>query len=226
MGDSCIYRNLINMIPGNDSHSDGFAPLRVVLASQSPRRRELLTLIGVPHSVQPADIDESVHANEQPANHAERLARTKAEVIAARDPAALVIGSDTIVVVDEQILGKPTNEADAARMLQMLSGRSHTVVTAVAIAFAGRIRSSVEQVGVTFRTLSDENIHDYIATREPMDKAGSYGIQGFGATIVERIDGDYFAVMGLPLGRMIRLCEEAGVSYGFGALRVASRATE
>jgi septum formation protein len=200
--------------------------LPVILASQSPRRRELLALIGVTHSVQPADIDESVHPSEAPVAHAERLARTKASVIAAREPASLVIGSDTIVVIDDEILGKPVNESHAAEMLRKLSGRTHTVVTAVAVAQGDRVLSGVENVSVTFRSLTERIIADYIATREPMDKAGSYGIQGFGATIVERIDGDYFAVMGLPLGRLIALCAEMGANYRFGPLSAASRAAE
>jgi len=201
------------------------APLvRVVLASQSPRRRELLALIGVVHSVAPADIDESVHENEDPVAHAERLARTKATVIAARETDAVVIGSDTIVVIDGEILGKPDNVQHATEMLRKLSGRTHTVVTAVAVATGDRVLSGVENVAVTFRALTDAMIADYIRTGEPMDKAGSYGIQGFGATIVERIDGDFFAVMGLPLGRLIGLCADLGLDYRFGALNAASRA--
>lgn len=215
------------MSPQSDSVAQKTeAPLlRVVLASQSPRRRELLTLIGVAHTVAPADIDESVHALEDPVAHAERLARTKAMVIAAREDDAVVIGSDTIVVIDGEILGKPDNVQHATEMLRKLSGRTHTVVTAVAVATGGRVVSGVENVSVTFRTLSDQMIADYIKTGEPMDKAGSYGIQGFGATIVERIDGDFFAVMGLPLGRLIGLCAELGYSYRFGDLSVARRAS-
>lgn len=197
----------------------------MVLASQSPRRRELLTLIGVVHTVAPADIDESVHENEEPVAHAERLARTKATVIAARETDAVVIGSDTIVVVDGEILGKPTDVQHAAEMLRKLSGRTHTVVTAVAVATGDRVVSGVENVSVTFRALDDGMIADYINTGEPMDKAGSYGIQGFGATIVERIDGDFFAVMGLPLGRLIALCADLGLDYRFGALSAANRAS-
>ena len=189
----------------------------VVLASQSPRRRELLALIGIRHEVRPADIDETYLTGELPRAHAERLARGKAEAIAA--PNAVTIGSDTIVVVDGHVLGKPRDEADAARMLRQLSGRSHVVITAVAARWRGRLLSAVEEVGVTFRALSDEDIRAYIATGEPMDKAGAYGIQGFGATIVERVDGDYFAVMGLPLNRLTRLLESLGLAYGFGALR-------
>jgi septum formation protein len=188
----------------------------VILASQSPRRRELLTLVGIPHVVRPADIDEAYLAGEQPAAHAERLAREKAAVVAATEPGALVIGSDTIVVVDGDVLGKPRDEAHAAQMLARLSGRSHVVLTAVAVRWRGVERSSVEAVGVTFHPLTVQDIHAYIATGEPMDKAGAYGIQGYGATIVERVDGDYFAVMGLPLQRLVRLMADLGVRYAFG----------
>lgn len=194
---------------------------RVVLASSSPRRRELLTLIGIPHTVAPADIDESVLDGEIPHAHAERLAREKAQVIAQREGDAVVIGADTIVVVDGDILGKPRDEASATQMLRRLSARAHVVLTAVAVARGRTVVSGVEEVDVRFRTLSDDEIARYIATREPMDKAGAYGIQGYGATIVERIDGDYFAVMGLALGRMVRLMADVGVEYRFGDLRAA-----
>lgn len=199
---------------------------RVILASQSPRRRELLTLVGIPHDVVPADIDESVEAGEAPKPHAERLARTKALTIAARHSDTVVIGSDTIVVIDGTILGKPVDDADATKMLRLLSGRTHTVFTAVAVARGDKVVSGVEQVTVTFNALTTDQIADYVATREPMDKAGAYGIQGFGATLIERIDGDFFAVMGLALGRMISLCEQLGLRYRFGALSEASRASE
>jgi septum formation protein len=198
-----------------DSTTDDRRAVRVVLASQSPRRRELLTLVGIPHEVRPADIDESVLPGEEPAPHAERLARSKAATIAA--DGALTVAADTIVVIDGAILGKPRDEADARRMLRSLSGRAHTVFTAVAVSFGGRVASAVEEVGVTFRALADAEIDAYVATREPMDKAGAYGIQGYGATIVERIDGDYFSVMGLPLNRMVRLMDSLGVGYAFGA---------
>jgi len=193
-------------------------PPRVVLASSSPRRRELLMLIGIPHVVLPADIDEAPYPNELPPVHAERLAREKAAVIAARETDAVVVAADTIVVVDGDILGKPRDEADAALMLRRLSGRAHVVLTAVAVAREQTVVSGVESVDVTFRSLSDDEIGRYIATREPMDKAGAYGIQGFGATIVDRIDGDYFAVMGLALGRMVRLLASIGVDYRFGEI--------
>jgi septum formation protein len=177
----------------------------------------LLSLVGIAHEVRPANIDESYLSGEAPLGHAERLARTKAETIAAWD--AVTIGSDTIVVVDGDVLGKPRDEDEAARMLRRLSGRSHIVMTGVAARWRGRTLSGAEQVGVTFRQLSDRDIRAYIATGEPMDKAGAYGIQGYGATIVERVDGDYFAVMGLALNRLVRLLEQLGLVYEFGPLR-------
>jgi septum formation protein len=190
-------------------------PPRLILASSSPRRRELLTLIGLTHEVRPADIDERLHASEPPRAYAERLARGKSAAVV--EVGALTIGCDTIVVVDGDVLGKPRDAADARRMLKMLSGRSHLVMTAVAVAQGKQLVSDVVSVGVTFRALRDDEIDDYIATGEPMDKAGAYGIQGYGATIVDAVDGDYFAVMGLPLNRLIRLIESLGYRYRFGA---------
>jgi septum formation protein len=195
--------------------------LRVILASQSPRRRELLSLVGIAHEVQPADIDETYLVGERPREHAERLAREKTAVIAEREPDALVIGSDTIVVVDGDVLGKPVDELDAVRMLARLAGRSHVVVTAVAVTWRGETRSAVEEVGVTFHPMTRAEIDAYIATGEPMDKAGAYGIQGYGATIVSRVDGDYFAVMGLPLQRLARVLGSIGIRYAFGPLATA-----
>ena len=192
---------------------------RVVLASASPRRRDLLTLIGIPHDVRPADVDETLRPGEPPAAYVERLAREKATALG--DHEAVCIGSDTTVVVDDDVLAKPESESDAARMLRRLSGRSHVVLTGVAVAWGGRVESAVEEVGVTFRALSDLDIARYIATGEPMDKAGAYGIQGYGATIVTRVDGDYFAVMGLAVNRMVRLFERLGLAYPFGPLEVA-----
>ena len=194
-------------------------PPRVILASQSPRRRDLLALVGIPHEMRPAAIDETYVPGEAPRQHAERLAREKAQRIA--EPEAVVIGSDTIVVVDGDVLGKPLDEVDATRMLRRLSGRSHVVMTAVAVAWAGRIESGVEEVRVTFHQLSDDEIAAYIRTGEPMDKAGAYGIQGYGATIVARVDGDYFAVMGLALQLLVRLLRKLGLRYRFGAVETA-----
>jgi septum formation protein len=189
---------------------------RVVLASSSPRRRQLLDLIGIAHEVRPANIDETMRAREVPRRHAERLAREKATKIATRDPDLITIGADTVVVINRKVLGKPSDEAEAIHMLSQLSGREHTVITAVAVARGKKVRSAIEEVGVRFRRLHDDEIKAYVATGEPMDKAGAYGIQGYGATIVERIEGDYFAVMGLPLARLTSLMRDLGVRYRFG----------
>ncbi len=188
----------------------------VVLASSSPRRRELLALIGIPHSVYPANVNETYLEGELPREHAERLARAKAAKVASLEPDSVVIGADTIVVVDDTVLGKPRDQTDAARMLAMLSGRTHIVITAVAVARGDEIVSDLEVVSVTFRDLNSIEIASYISTGEPMDKAGAYGIQGFGATIVRRVEGDYFAVMGLPLLRLVSLLGRVGVVYDFG----------
>ena len=191
---------------------------RVVLASASPRRRDLLNLIGIDHEVRPANLDESIRPRETPRRHAERLARDKASAIAERDPDLITIAADTIVVINRKVLGKPVDKEDAARMLAMLSGREHTVITAVAVSRGRKLRSAIEEVKVKFRRLREDEIDAYIATGEPMDKAGAYGIQGYGATIVERVEGDYFAVMGLPLVRLIGLMRDVGVQYRFGTI--------
>lgn len=192
--------------------------MRVILASQSPRRRELLSLVGIAHEVQPADIDETPFPGEQPVPHTERLARGKAEAIAATAPDALVIAADTIVVVDGDLLGKPVGIPEARAMLRRLSGRTHEVCTAMAVACGDRIESQVVRVAVRFRELDEETITRYVNTGEPMDKAGAYGIQGYGATIVEHIEGDYFAVMGLSLVTVVQLAERLGAHYHFGPL--------
>jgi len=194
---------------------------RVVLASASPRRRDLLKLIGIAHEVRPANIDETMRPREAPRRYAERLAREKASAIATRDPDLITIGADTVVVINRKVLGKPADAADAARMLRMLSGREHTVITAVAVSRGRKLRSAIEEVRVKFRRLRDDEIEAYIAMGEPMDKAGAYGIQGYGATIVERIEGDYFAVMGLPLVRLVGLMRDVGVRYQFGDLAMS-----
>lgn len=196
--------------------------VKVVLASGSPRRQQLLELIGIPHEVRPSNIDETMRPREAPRRHAERLAREKASVIATREPDVVTIAADTIVVINRKVLGKPRDAEDARQMLAMLSGREHTVITAVAVARGRKLRSAIEEVKVKFRRLRDDEIDAYIATGEPMDKAGAYGIQGFGATIVECVNGDYFAVMGLPLARVVMLLRDLGVRYRFGQLEVGS----
>ncbi|HTD83387.1 MAG TPA: Maf family protein [Gemmatimonadaceae bacterium] len=190
--------------------------VRVVLASASPRRRQLLNLIGITHEVRPSNIDETMRPREAPRRHAERLAREKATAIASRDPDLVTIGADTVVVINRKVLGKPRDEAEAIHMLSQLNGRLHTVITAVAVARGRKLRSSIEEVSVKFRRLREDEIQAYVATGEPMDKAGAYGIQGYGATIVERIEGDYFAVMGLPLVRLTTLMRDLGIRYRFG----------
>jgi septum formation protein len=180
-----------------------------------------LALVGIPHTVHAADVDESVHDGEAPPAYVERLARAKARAIAAQHPHAIVIGADTTVVLGDDIHGKPDDVAGAEAMLARLSGHTHEVCTGIAVEFEDRVASAVERVAVTFRTLTHREIAAYVATGEPMDKAGAYGIQGWGATIVERVDGDYFSVMGLGLRRLVALLDEVGVVYQFGdGLRV------
>jgi septum formation protein len=183
----------------------------IVLASGSPRRRELLSQVGIRHRVQPADIDETVLPGEAPGEHVERLAVAKAEAVAALEntPAdAIVLAADTIVVVDDDILGKPGDADEAHAMLRRLAGRTHTVHTAVAMVRGSRKASRVDSVSVTFRDLTDREIADYVATGEPLDKAGAYGIQGHGAVFVRRIEGDFFAVVGLSPATVVEMLRE------------------
>jgi septum formation protein len=189
---------------------------QLILASRSPRRAELLSRLGLQFGIVPAEVDESYVDHEMPAAHAERLAREKASTIASAHPDAIVIGSDTIVIIDSDVLGKPKDSADAVSMLQRLSGREHEVYTAVAIAHRAQLVSDLERVKVRFRTLDREECEAYVGTGEPLDKAGAYGIQGFGSALVESIEGDYFAVMGLPVVRTLDLLNRVGLRYTFG----------
>jgi septum formation protein len=189
----------------------------IILASQSPRRAELLRMLGFQFDVVPADIDETYTTAETGPAHARRLAREKAEVIANTRTEAIVIGSDTVVVVDEDVLGKPTSQQNAVEMLLRLQGRTHQVATGIAIAAPGRpVDDEIEVVDVKFRAFDQRTAEAYVRTGEPMDKAGAYGIQGYGASLVEWVRGDYFAVMGLPVQRMIRMMERMGYRYDFG----------
>jgi septum formation protein len=190
---------------------------RIILASQSPRRAQLLRMLALEIEAVPADIDESWQQGEDPVAHAARLAREKAAYVAASHPDAVVIGSDTVVILDGAVLGKPQDEADAVRMLLALQGREHEVATGIAACWNG-VHSAVERVRVRFRPFGRDIAEAYAATGEPLDKAGGYGIQGFGSTLVERIEGDYFAVMGLPIARLILLLQEAGLHYNFRGL--------
>ena len=205
----------MNASNDRDGRADGARP-RVILASQSPRRRDLLDQIGVRHTVRPADVDESVRGGEAPDAYTERLAREKARVIGLAEPEAIVVAADTTVVIDGEILGKPADAAEACAMLARLAGRTHEVFTGIAVRRGAREAAAVERVAVRFRALRADEIAAYVATGEPMDKAGAYGIQGYGATLVEGIDGDYFAVMGLSLVRTVALLREVGVAYAFG----------
>jgi septum formation protein len=207
------------MSDGRDVMSDERGSVPLVLASGSPRRRQLLELLGLHPEIVPTDIDETWRNGEAPAAHAERLAREKAA--AAARAGAAVIGADTIVVIGGEILGKPRDAAEARAMLGRLSGREHDVYTAVAVGHGGATVSGVGRTRVRFRLLDEPTIGAYVATGEPMDKAGAYGIQGYGAVLVERIEGDYFTVMGLGLGLLVELLAKLGLSYRFGAITPA-----
>jgi septum formation protein len=184
---------------------------RLVLASASPRRRELLTQAGYIFEVRPPHVIEDLRPEEDAIAYVVRLARDKAQAVftAINDPDAIVLGADTTVTLDGHILAKPEDAADAARMLRMLSGRTHRVITGVAIATAKGVEVAAEVTGVQFRTLSDEEIDAYVATGEPTDKAGAYGIQGLAAKWIPRVEGCYFNVVGLPLALVATMLEQA-----------------
>ncbi|MFJ7679133.1 Maf family protein [Peribacillus sp. NPDC097198] len=176
----------------------------LILASSSPRRKELLQFLQIPFESMNSNVDESIDENMQAEDAVQELAVRKAEAIATRYPDSWVIGSDTVVVLDGQILGKPANRADGKRMLEMLSGRTHEVYTGVAILYGERSSIFAEKTEVTFWELSEPEIERYLDSGEPFDKAGSYGIQGLGSLLVKQINGDYFSVVGLPVSRLAR----------------------
>ena len=182
---------------------------RLILASASPRRRELLTQAGFRFEVIPAHINEDVGPGEDPIAYVVRLAREKAQAVRGQlnDPEAIVLGADTTVTLDGHILAKPEDRADAIRMLRMLSGRTHRVITGVAVATADGTEVAAEVTGVQFVTLREEEIADYVSTGEPMDKAGAYGIQGYAARWIPRIEGCYFNVVGLPVALVSNMLE-------------------
>jgi septum formation protein len=183
----------------------------LILASASPRRRELLAQAGYKFEVRPAHVPEDPLPGEEPIAYVVRLAREKAEAVyrelAGRGDGLVVLGADTTVVVDGEILAKPQDAADAARMLRMLSGRTHRVITGVALATAQGTEVAAEVTAVRFVTLGEEEIAAYIATGEPMDKAGAYAIQGGAARWIPRIEGCYFNVVGLPLALVTTMLE-------------------
>ena len=176
----------------------------IILASASPRRSELMTLAGFRFDVICADIDEIVPEKALPQEVVMSLALQKAQAVAKDHRKSAVVGSDTVVALDGKILGKPRSEKEAAEMLRSLSGRIHKVFTGVAIVCGEKVTSFFEETEVEFYPLTDQEILYYVATGEPMDKAGAYGIQGRGAVLVKRINGDYFNVMGLPISKVYR----------------------
>jgi len=175
----------------------------LVLASASPRRREILNSAGICCSVRPAEVDESRLAGETPGNYVRRLAEAKARAV--QQPGETVLGADTVVVIDGRILGKPRDAADASRMLRLLSGRIHDVVTGVCVLRGEECRNVSETTKVKFSALSDSEIDSYVSTDEPLDKAGAYGIQAGASKFIEGIEGCYFNVVGLPISRVYRL---------------------
>ena len=175
--------------------------MQLILASQSPRRKELLALFHIPFAVQVSDIDESMDPSKPPSEEVAKVSLRKAQAI-PRTTSDVVIAADTIVVCDNQVLGKPRDEADAFRMLSLLSGRDHQVMTGLTVLYKDRQVCCTEITDIHFRTLSEKEIRAYIRTGEPMDKAGAYGIQGGAALFAERLVGDYYNVMGLPVCRL------------------------
>jgi septum formation protein len=179
--------------------------MKFILASASPRRKELLTLAGLSFCVCSPKTEEEILPDEPPADAAMRLATLKAAAVAEQNPEAYVIAADTIVAApDGELLGKPQDAADAARMLRLLSGREHRVITGVCLRRGEKTRTFAQETLVRFYALTEQEIESYIHSGEPMDKAGAYGIQGRGGLLVERICGDYFNVVGLPVGRLVR----------------------
>jgi septum formation protein len=194
---------------------------KLILASASPRRQRLLRRVGVPFTIEPADIDERATPGEAPRDYVRRMAYEKAQRVSRQRPTAFVLGADTIVVIDDDMLGKPRDLAEAERMLRGLSGRTHTVMTGLALLHhdQGVVQQDSVSTSVRFRSLSDHDIETYVATAKPLDKAGAYAIQDSARAFVEAFDGCYTNVVGLPLQRTAALMRAAGmdVPYGTGA---------
>jgi septum formation protein len=182
----------------------------LILASSSPRRKELLENLQLSFEVSGSDVDESFSEEWTPEEIVMNLAQRKSKHIAEQNLSAYVIGSDTVVVIDGQVLGKPKNHSEAIQMLKRLSGRTHSVYTGVSIYAPDRHVEFYEKTDVVFWELTDDEINGYVNTGEPFDKAGAYGIQGFGSMLVKKIDGDYFSVVGLPVARTIRELRKLG----------------
>lgn len=193
----------------SESGYDGL--VRLVLASSSPRRAELLRAAGFTFEVQPQEVDERLLPGEEPAEHVVRLAREKASRAGRARPDAVVLGADTVVVVDGFVLGKPGDDRDAAAMLRRLSGRTHSVLTGIAICADSSLSEATARTEVQFVRLGDEEIAWYVSTGEPRDKAGAYAIQGLASRFVERIDGSYSNVVGLPVALVARMLKAWGL---------------
>ena len=187
----------------------------IVLASGSPRRKQLLEMLRIPFRVVPPDVDEHVLPGEEPGHYVTRLSRAKVEAVVARAPGEVILAADTTVVLDGAIFEKPTSPAHAVAMLSRLQGRTHEVMTAVAVARDGEVAQALDVSRVTFRAADRATLEAYVATGEPMDKAGAYAIQGLGAPLIERVEGDFFGVMGLPLRLALDLLARFGRPYRF-----------
>lgn len=187
----------------------------VVLASSSPRRKQLLEMLHIPFRVIVPDVDERVLPGEAPDAYVKRLSRAKAEAVVFQVPGELVLAADTTVVLEGEILGKPESRAHAVDMLSRLQGRTHDVLTAVAVARDAEVAQALDASRVTFRPADAATLAAYVATGEPMDKAGAYAVQGLGAPLIERVEGDFFGVMGLPLRLALDLLARFGRPYRF-----------
>jgi septum formation protein len=187
----------------------------IVLASGSPRRKQLLEMLRIPFRVIPPDVDEHVLAGEQADAYVTRLSRVKAQAVVARAPGEVILAADTTVALRGRIFEKPTSPQNAVEMLEQLQGQTHKVLTAVAVAENGRLEQALDVTRVTFRRADRAMLEDYVATGEPLDKAGAYAIQGLGAPLIERVEGDFFGVMGLPLRLALDLLAKFGRPYRF-----------
>jgi septum formation protein len=213
-GTRAVERHIIPSSRAADKAVYHRALMRLVLASASPRRRELLEAAGFDFDVDPVDVDETPRPGEAPHQYVQRLADEKAAAGHARHPGDIVLGADTTVVVDAELLAKPDDDADAARMLRRLSGRSHDVLTGVSLRWTGGAARAVERSRVWFTALSEAEIAWYVATGEPRGKAGGYAIQGLASRFITRIDGAYANVVGLPVDAVWRILKEAGLARG------------
>ncbi len=187
----------------------------IVLASGSPRRKQLLEMLRIPFRVIAPDVDEHVLTGEKPDAYVTRLSRAKAEAVVRRAPGEVILAADTTVVLGGKLFEKPTSPAHAVAMLEQLQGKTHEVLTAVAVTEDGRLEQALDVSRVTFRPNDRHTLEEYVATGEPLDKAGAYAIQGLGAPLIERVEGDFFGVMGLPLRLALDLLARFGRPYRF-----------